>query len=244
MFKYRTAKISSSFPMAPRLTTPFEQSSLKLVMRIDPMFKERGYDIPGTWECMVSNSWVRRRAPAEIRGGWHLLPGNEWGWFDNLLFGQYMDYDSGKIGVMANPPKFVHFYATITEYRRWQRARRSQATEDNLFCLLLLSILAEVIPGARSEVPLPRPHELARGLRDPSATITYLSDSAPKRYPGFRRGIEALCSCPIVSNDLVRRIRDSVAPFDEHFSVIAQDVDQAGGSGTKPAVCSSVNIGI
>lgn len=192
--------------------------TLGVTSRSDTIFKERALDIPGTWELMFSGSWVRRRRPAEIKGDWYPCPDGEWRWFDNLLFGQYVDYASGRIGVMANPPRFVHFYATITEYRTWQRAGRSQATEDKLFSLLLLSVLAEAIPGARRDIPLPRPHELARGLRDPSATITYLGHSAAKRYAGFRRGIEDLCSCPVFANDAAQRIRDSVAPFDEHFS--------------------------
>src|SRR5262249_38712714 len=154
--------------------------------------------------------------PVELACGWHRLPGDEWYWFDTLDFGEYLDYASGKIGVMANPPRFVHFYGMITEYRLWQRAGRSQATEDKLFCLLLLSILAEVLPGAQNSIPLPHPHELARGLRDPSATITYLADSAPKRYASFRGGIEALCSCPVFAN-VAGRIGELLAPFDEHF---------------------------
>ncbi|MBI3467510.1 MAG: hypothetical protein HY000_31255 [Planctomycetes bacterium] len=192
--------------------------TLGVTPRIDAMFKDRGLDMPGTWELMFSSSWARTRPPVEMKCGWYPLPDGEWRWFDTMLFGQYMDYASGRVGVMANPPKFVHFYGTIVQYRCWQRAGHSRSWEDELFCLLLLSVLAEAIAGTRCEIPLPRPHELARGLRDPAAPITYLAKTAPKRYASFRRGIENLCSSPAFGNDVASRIRTLVAPFDKHFS--------------------------
>jgi hypothetical protein len=190
--------------------------TLGVTSRIDPMFKERGLDIPGTWELMFSNSWARKRRPVDMKGGWYPVPNDEWRWFDTLLYGQFMDYASGKVGVMANPPKLVHFYATITEYRSWQRAAGSQAT-DKLFSLLLLSVLAEALPSAQRDLPLPRPHELERGLRDAQAEVSYLGPSAADKYANFRRRIDALCSSPVFGNDVALRIRDLVAPFDEHF---------------------------
>jgi hypothetical protein len=198
--------------------------TLGVTSRTESIFKERGFEIPGTWELMFSNAWVRRWSPVDIKGGWHRLPDGQWGWFDNLLFVQYLDYPSGKIGVMASPPSFIHFFATITEYRTWLGGGRAHGTEDKLFSLLLLSLLAEAVPGARRDTPLPRPDELARGLRDPSAKITYFASTAPKRYAAFRRGIEALCSSPAFTNDVAQRIRDAIVPFDEHFSALGSQV--------------------
>lgn len=197
-----------------------EMYTLGVTSRIDPMFKDRGFEVPGTWELMFSSFWARKRPPAQMKGGWYPDHNGKWSWFDTLLFGQYLDYPTGKIGVMPNPPRFVHFYGTITEYRRWQRAGRSQSTEDTLFSLLLLSVLDEAIASARPSTMLPRPHELTRGLRDPSASITYVGHSAPKRYASFRQGIEYLCSGPVFGKDVAERIHNLLAPFDEHFSAL------------------------
>lgn len=191
--------------------------TLGVTGRIDKMFKERGFEIPGTWELMFSSEWARRRPPAQMKGGWYPLPEGEWRWFDTLLHSQFVDYSSGKIGIMANPPNFVHFYGTIVEYRRWQCAAGKQPTEDVLFCLLLLSTLADVLPGGSGELPLPRPRELARGLHDPSAPITYLADTAPRKYASFRGNIEALCTGPIFDYEVAGKIRAAIAPFDDHF---------------------------
>jgi hypothetical protein len=191
-------------------------NTLGLSSRIDPMFKDRGYDIPGTWELMFSRSWVQQRLPMEIKGGWYPIENGEWRWFDTLLFGQYMDYASGKFGVMKNPPAFVHFYGTITEYRSWQRAQRSQPTEDSLFNLLLLSVFAASFPEAKNDSRLPPPHEMARGLSDRSASITYFAETAPTRYASFRSKIEAICAGPVFGN-VAGRVRELLVPFDRHF---------------------------
>jgi hypothetical protein len=190
--------------------------TLGVTSRIDPMFKDAGLEMPGTWELMFSASWARRRHPVEMKGGWYPAPDGEWRWFDTLLYGQYVDYPSGKVGVMADPPRFVHFYGTITEYRLWQRARHAGPVEDRLCCLLLLSVLSRALSGDHPDTPLPPPEELARGLHDPSAPITYLDQSAPRRYASFRQGIEGLCSAPVFAS-AAERIRDALAPFDDHF---------------------------
>jgi hypothetical protein len=191
--------------------------TLGVQSRMDPMFREGGLSIPGTWELMFSSSWVRQRPPADVKCGWYRLPNREWRSFDTLLFGQYLDCASGRIGVMASPPKFVHFYGTIIEYRSWQRSSRAHSTEDRWFSLLLLSILSEVVPGLRCGAALPRPQDLVLGLRDPTAPITYLDQSTAQRYATFRRGIEALCLGPVFASTVSGRIRDLVSPFDKHF---------------------------
>jgi hypothetical protein len=180
-------------------------------------FREQGLAIAATWELILSNSWVRTRLPAEMKSGWYPLPNGQWKWFDTLLYDEYMDYSSGRIGVMLNPPKLLHFYGTVIQYRRWQRNGRSKPTEDKTFVLLLLSILAEAIPEGRQDSLLPHPHQLACGLSDASAPITYLDQAAPTKYAEFRNNIDVLCSGPAFSNDVTRRIYDLLAPFDEHF---------------------------
>jgi hypothetical protein len=42
--------------------------TLGVQARWDPLFKELGYTIPGTWELMFSNSWAKRRDPTSLKG--------------------------------------------------------------------------------------------------------------------------------------------------------------------------------
>jgi hypothetical protein len=72
---------------------------------------------------------------------------------------------------------------------------------------------------------LPLPGELARGLTDPSAPITYNSETATREYPIFRKQIEELCDSPTFAGPRANRIRELIQPFDEHFA--SRDADVA-----------------
>ena len=72
--------------------------TLGVTPRWDPFFTQLDYTIPGTWELMYSVRWARRRRPYELKGrrirtphGPHI--------FDSMLYPQYLDYESGKVGV-------------------------------------------------------------------------------------------------------------------------------------------------
>lgn len=199
-----------------RELTERDMYTLGVTARIDKVYQERGYQIPGTWELMFSNRWVRQRPPSSIKGGWYPVPDEgQWRWFDTLLSDQYINYKSGKFGVMAQPPRFVHFYATITEYRSWMRSDAA-SFEDKLFSLLLLSVLAYSMRGGSSRFSLPRPDELILGVGDDNAEITYMQDSTVRRYPGFRRSLEEL-RCSSGNDEVKSRILEAIKPFDDHF---------------------------
>ena len=189
--------------------------------RWDPFFENLGYTIPGTWETMVDCRWARRRAPHTIKGRTRATPHGEYV-FDVLLYAQYLDYSSGKIGVMESPPHFLHFSHTVRTYRDYTRMENPTVI-DELFRLLLLSLLDNVDPHAAAASTLPSPFELARGLDDPNAPVTYDSEIAIRGYRDFKKMIGELSRIPIFRNERMAHMVEMLQPFDDHFARIREE---------------------
>jgi hypothetical protein len=189
--------------------------TLGVTARLDPYFREIEYVIPGTWELMFSARWARRRSPLELKGRSRPTPHGDHV-FDTMLYPQYLDYPSGKVGVLDPPPRLVHFAGAITTYRTFCD-RKGGPVVDELFRLLFLSLLEDLLPSSDGRRLLPRVDELARGLNDPDARVTYGSRRAIREYPIFRAMIEDLCHSTIFREGRADRIREMVRPFDEHF---------------------------
>lgn len=198
--------------------------TLGVTARWDPFFQRIGYTIPGTWEMMFRTRWALGHAPVKHKGR---IESTEHGTneFDTMLYPQYLAHPSGRVGVMDPPPEFVHFSGTIVTYREFSRSG-GRAVQDELFRVLLLSILEELIPASNGRRVTPRPGELARGLTDPSARVRYDSEVARRGYPEFRRMIDQLCGSPMFVGERAERVQALLAPFDEHWARLA---DEAGG---------------
>jgi hypothetical protein len=137
-----------------------------------------------------------------------------------MLYPQYLDYASGKVGAMVRPPRLIHFHGTITRYRSYVDPK-IRYVGDDLFRLLLLSMLQELAPEGVATRILPGPGELARRLGEPTAPIRYDSPRAAHQYPGFRRQIDELLQAPVFAGERAARIRDYIRPFDEYFATRA-----------------------
>jgi hypothetical protein len=190
--------------------------TLGVQYRLDVFFKGIGYKIPGTWEMMFSVPWARSRSPFLLKGQRRDTPGGSYV-FDTMLYPQYLDFPTGKIGAMADPPRLVHFHGAVTTYRVY-RDRAGESVVDTIFRLLLLSILEDLVPAPDGTRILPPPAELARGLDDPTAAVTYGGNIPAKEYPGFRRQVEDLCQAPTFQGVRAERVRAHLRPFDEHFA--------------------------
>lgn len=190
--------------------------TLGVTARWDPLFRDRGYDIPGTWELMFSTRWARGRGPYALRGGRRATPAGP-GVFDSMLYPQYLDYESGKIGVLDPPPRIVHFNGTIVTYRNF-RDRGGRPVVDELFRILLLAILEDLLPGDGARV-VPTVDTLARGLDDPAAPVVYTTEGARGHYGEFRALVDQLCEAPIFEGGRAGRIRALLRPFDEAIGV-------------------------
>ena len=194
--------------------------TLGVQARWDPFFENLGYEIPGTWETMVDCRWARTRPPYTIKGRKESTPHGEYG-FDVLLYAQYLDYASSRIGVMDSPPRFVHFSHTVRAYRDYMRMANPKIV-DELFRLLLLSMLEKVAEDEAAKSRLPSPQDLARGLKDPAAPVTYDSEVAVRGYREFRDMIDELSRVPIFDNERASMIAAMLEPFDAHFREISQ----------------------
>jgi hypothetical protein len=103
-----------------------------------------------------------------------------------------------------------------------------------LFRLLLLSILEDLLPAPDGKRILPEPAELARGLTDDSAPITYNSETATREYPIFRKQIDNLCESPTFAGLRADRIRELMQLFDEHYA--GRGAEIAALASVEPAV--------
>jgi hypothetical protein len=196
-------------------------SALGVTARWDPAFVQQGYRIPGTWELMYSTRWARSRPPEELKGRMRETHAGMIE-FDSMLYPMFVDYPAGKVGVMEHPSRFVHFNGTIVTYRMF-RDKAGRPVIDELFRLLLLSILEELVPDESGTRVAPTVAELARGLEDASAPVTYGTQIATQEYPTFRKMIDELCEAPIMQGERSARIRELIRPFDDYYAVHKAD---------------------
>ncbi len=197
--------------------------TLGVTPRWDHFFVDLNYKIPGTWELMYSVRWARSRKPYELKGrrvktqhGVHQ--------FDSMLYPQYLDYESGRIGVMDEPPEFVHFNGTVFSYRLYRDAGQVQIV-DELFRVLLLSLIQSALGGKGADGgSLPSVAELSRGLDDPGALVSYRSEVNRRGYPEFRQMVETMCAAPVFRGARSKSIQQDLRVFDDHF-----EYDPAGG---------------
>ena len=187
--------------------------------RADAFFLANAYTIPGTWEMMYSVPWAISRSALALKGNWRDTPHGPYE-FDTMLHAQYLDYTTGKVGVMASPPQLVHFHATISTYRAYIDPKNVLVADD-LFRLLLLSMLEELVPESARTSILPAPGELARGLDDPTALIRYDSPRAAGEFRHFRRQINEILLAPVFAGERAAQIREYVRPFDNYFATRA-----------------------
>lgn len=200
--------------------------ALGVTARNDPFFLDHGRTIPGTWELMYSTRWARSHPPIDHKGRRRSTP---WGVheFDTMLYPQFTEPRPEAVGVMDPPPRLVHFAGAVTTYRTF-RGRAGRPVVDELFRLLLLALLEDLAPPEGGGRALMTVDELARGLADPDAPVTYGSRVAIQEYPIFRRMIDGLRESPVMRGDRADRLAGLLRPFDDHFA--AHRADPALGS--------------
>ena len=201
--------------------------TLGVTARWDPFFTKLGYSIPGTWELMYSTRWARRYSPYELKGVRRETPHGTHE-FDSMLYPQYLDFPKGKVGVMEQPPRLVHFNGTIVTYRIFHD-RKGKPVVDELFRILLLSLLEELLPPKDGHRVTPPINELVSGLTDSTAKVTYGSETAIREYPIFRGMLDELCHSPIFEGSRAGRIHELVKPFDDHFLAIGSRLEKSDG---------------
>jgi hypothetical protein len=157
-----------------------------------------------------------------------------------MLYPQFLDYSSGKVGILDPPMRLVHFSGAITKYRTFCD-RVDQPVIDEHFRMLFLALMEDLLPSPSSVRLLPSVGSLALGLEDPSAAVTYGSPRATREYPTFRAMIEDLCNSPIFQGPRAEQIRASIYPFDRHYENQLAGIDMSadgrfGGDVTEPSI--------
>jgi hypothetical protein len=198
--------------------------TLGVTERWDPFYRRLDMKIPGTWETMYSTRWARSRSPYALKSRPVETPDGI-NVFDTMLYPQYLDYASGRIGVLQPPPQLVHFNGAIHVYRLFMN-RQNERVHDEFFRLLLLSLLEEVLVLSPNKRHLPAVLDLVAGLTDPNSRIRYTSSVCFEQYPIFRRLVHQLCSSPIFVGTRGETIKDCLKPFDEHFDWTEADIDK------------------
>ena len=131
---------------------------------------------------MFSNRWARRHRPIDYKGRRRETPIGVIE-FDTMLYPQFVDYPKGKVGVLDPPPRLVHFAGAISTYRVF-RDRAGRPVVDELFRLLFLAILEDLVPSATGKRVFPTVRRAGRGpvgpLGDGDAT-------APRSRPRSTR---------------------------------------------------------
>jgi hypothetical protein len=198
--------------------------TLGVTERWDPFYGRLDMKIPGTWETMYSTRWARSRPPYALKGRSVETPDGV-NVFDTMLYPQYLDYASGRVGVMDPPPQLVHFNGAIHVYRLYKNRRNSQV-HDEFFRLLFLSLLEEVLAPISAPRGLPTVDELVAGLTNPKSGVLYTSATCVEQYPVFRRLIRQLCMCPTFVGIRGRTIEERLEPYDEHFGWTEDDLEK------------------
>lgn len=193
--------------------------TLGVAYRHDKCLLDIGYRVPATWELMYSVAWALRHRAFAAKAARRATSHGEMQ-FDAMIQPQYRDYASGKIGLMEKPPEFLHFGGLTTTYRiwrRWQHKRTGRQVVDQWLRLLVLALFEELIPDPDGHRALPKVEELARGLNDPTAPVTYATVECAHCYPEFRARMASICELPIFQGDRAARLEKLLQPFDEYY---------------------------
>jgi hypothetical protein len=196
----------------------------------DDWYRATGYGhVVATWELFFDVRWARSFEPWQHRGHEDVIDGMRH-IFDTTLLPQCRTEASR---IVLSPPEseFTHFNYVICTYRLFQRSQGSW--EDEHFRLLLVRLLIDAVDDSGWSYEVPALADLARGLSDPSARVTYTSSATREHYPEFRGKLERLISGNILGEDAAASIQRGIGPFDEAMGWSGS----AGATGDAEPLC-------
>lgn len=183
--------------------------------RWDPAFIEMDLTIPGTWELFFDTCWLRTRPRQMVFGRSQNTPAGHVA-FDSMLYPQFLEGRSGRVGVTQRPSSIVHFNGTVRTFRNFQNHGDKQVT-DQLFRLALLSAIETVLSRSPGERVTPAFDELAKGLADANAPVRFDSKTNWRGYAEFRTMVEQMCHTAVFRGERANAIKQLFAVFDRHF---------------------------
>ena len=114
-------------------------------------------------------------------------------------------------------------------YRPFQVSRGS--FEDDYFRVLLIRLLIDAFDPdpANWEYDVPTSTELALGLTDPKARVTYTGPETAGHYEEFRVKLQRLIDSPLLDASQSGRMLEGIGRFDQFFGYPARLSDVAAG---------------
>ena len=167
-----------------------------------------------TWELMFDLEWVRHFPPWQVHGHRNAVNGAEFV-FDTMDYPQ-VHTPRERRRLDEAPGAFVHFRWVITVFRHFQRAN-GQPYEDHRFRLLLIRLLTDSFGGSNGNQVPPPVEQLARGIADSTAAVTYRSRGLEENYSAFRRMLASLTEHSLIERERAEQIEHALAPFDAAF---------------------------
>lgn len=182
----------------------------------DKWYAEHERQLAATWELTASVAWLRSWAPAmHISHEDELW--NERHSFDTTLHPQCLTEPS-RIGISGDDGDLVHFGYVTSTYRLWQA---QHVHSDSGFVLLLTRMFIESFASDRQGYAMPSAEELADGLTNPDAPISFPSASeGSSDYRAFRTDTARILSGPWLSDEQRTRAQAVLAPFDRFYSYV------------------------
>ncbi len=187
--------------------------------RYDDWFARRGFGpVSASWELLFDVRRLREFRPWDLHGHDHVVDG-ERHYCDTLDYVQ-LRTPAERRAVWEAPDGYLHFNWAISVYRYFQAAE-GEPFNDHRFLILLLRLLSDAFvhtDGATPHGDLPPVAELARGIADDSAPVTYRTPSHPEKYGDFRRLIRQLIDAELIEPARADDIDRALSPFDAAFA--------------------------
>jgi hypothetical protein len=172
-----------------------------------------------TWEMLASREWLMRFSPIEHKSHFRHINGKAVR-FDTTLWPQYQSNPVEFAKHEMDNLSYVHFGNIVTTYRKFRRARKP--FEDTRFRILLIRLLIDAMSNGSTEYEsIPSLEDCIRGIDGRGPLVSYTAPKTPAHYMAFRDHLVQLSGLNVLSEGSVRRLNDSLAPFDSRFSYSA-----------------------
>ncbi|HEX8508770.1 MAG TPA: hypothetical protein VF635_04645 [Propionibacteriaceae bacterium] len=180
----------------------------------DPWYAAHGLTLAATWEMTARTDWLRSFPPHRLIGHDADLFG-ERHTFDTTFWGQ-CHTPQQQIGVHDLGDDLIHFNYVISTYRRFQK-RPAGAFHDAQFRLLLIRVLIDLFDqGQDDSYALPSLTEMAAGLGNPHAGITY-SEADAATFSGFRTKLQGILDGPWTTDHRRAQATTALKAFDRFY---------------------------
>ena len=193
--------------------------ALGLSARWDQCFTDRNIKMPGTWELTFRTEWATRFRASDHKGGMRSEKHASDMSFDTMLWPQFHSYDTGRIRISQTPPRITHFNGTITTFRVFELPM-GQGIVDELFRVLLLSVIETAVNQGACNRLTPGLESLERGLTNLDARVRFDSETNRRGYAEFRNMVDQMIESPAFCGNPGHSINLQLRQFDEHFGYV------------------------